>query len=77
MTPEALDGGIIGQIQNGDLIRLDAVEGTLTLLGDLEDIQNRTPSSPDLSANAFGMGRELFAGMRQLTNGAESGATGF
>lgn len=77
ITPEALDGGLIGKIEDGDMIRLDAIKGTLNIIGDIKDVDARILSQPDLSHNEFGMGRELFAGMRKLTNGAENGATGF
>jgi len=32
LTPEALSGGLIAKLKDGDLIRLDAIEGTLSVL---------------------------------------------
>lgn len=77
VTPEALDGGIISKISNGDIIRLDATTGELQIIGDIDAIASRPVATPDLTDNNYGMGRELFAGMRQMTNGAEHGATAF
>ena len=48
MTPEANDGGPISKIRDGDMIRLDANEGTLTFLGDEKEFFSRTPASEDL-----------------------------
>ncbi len=71
LTPEALDGGPIAKIQNGDLLRLDAEAGTLTVQADLA---GREAAVIDLAGNDFGCGRELFGGFRALVGGAESGA---
>src|SRR5690606_15634987 len=48
MTPEASDGGAIAKIRDGDLIRLDANEGTLTFIGDEREFFSRTPATEDL-----------------------------
>ncbi len=77
VTPEALDGGAIGRIQNGDIVRLDGEAGTLEVLVTVEELAARPIVVPDLSANSFGMGRELFAGFRQLALRADEGASSF
>ena len=77
MTPEAMDGGPISKIRDGDMIRLDADEGTLTFLGDEKEFFSRTPSTEDLRPQHFGMGRELFAGFRSLVGVADKGASVF
>ncbi|WP_108395589.1 phosphogluconate dehydratase [Devosia submarina] len=77
MTPEAVDGGPISKIRDGDMIRLDANEGTLTFLGDEKEFFSRTPATEDLRPQHFGMGRELFAGMRSLVGVADRGASVF
>ena len=77
MTPEAIDGGPISKIRDGDLIRLDANEGTLTFLGDEKEFFSRTPATEDLRSQHFGMGRELFEGFRQLVGVADKGASVF
>ncbi|KZN13460.1 phosphogluconate dehydratase [Marinomonas sp. TW1] len=74
LTPEALAGGLIAKIQDGDMVRLDANEGTLSLLVSDEELQNREPATQDLTASHQGMGRELFSGQRILVSGAEQGA---
>ena len=77
MTPEAVDGGPISKIRDGDMIRLDANEGTLTFLGDEKEFFSRTPATEDLRSQHFGMGRELFAGFRSLVGVADRGASVF
>jgi len=77
VTPEALDGGQIARLQEGDVIRLDAEAGTLDVLVDEATLAARQPATPDLSANNFGMGRELFAGFRALASRADMGAAVF
>ncbi len=77
LTPEALNGGAIAKIQDGDMIRLDAHTGELALLVDEAEIAARDCATQDLSAHQFGMGREMFAGMRSLVSGAEEGASIF
>lgn len=74
VTPEAVDGGPISKVRTGDLIRLDAREGTLENLTGANEIDARKPAEADLSANAFGAGRELFGVMRGAALSAELGA---
>ncbi|MBD9373825.1 phosphogluconate dehydratase [Rhizobium sp. ARZ01] len=75
VTPEAADGGPIARIREGDTIRLDAVQGTLEVLTGAEEFSARAPVSVDLSGNAFGMGRELFAAFRSIAGPADHGAS--
>jgi phosphogluconate dehydratase len=77
ITPEACDGGPIAKIKDGDIIRLDAVAGTLEVLGDAAEFNARCPVEVDLSANEFGMGRELFAAFRRNVGHADQGASVF
>ncbi len=77
VTPEALDGGMIGKLRDGDPMRLDAEKGTIEVLVDADELAARESAAPDLSANQFGMGRELFAGFRQLAGRADQGAAVF
>jgi phosphogluconate dehydratase len=72
VSPEAACGGPLARLRDGDIVRLDAVAGTLTALVDGFDA--RTPITVDLSANAFGMGRELFEPFRRMVGPATSGA---
>ena len=41
ITPEASEGGLIGLVQNGDLIRIDAISNTLVLKVDEAEIAKR------------------------------------
>ncbi len=75
LTPEALHGGLIAKVQDGDMIRLDANNGDLTLLVDESTLAAREAATADLASHQFGWGREMFAGMRQLVSGAEQGAS--
>ncbi len=77
MTPEAVDGGPIAKLRDGDMLRLDAEAGTLTFLGDEREFLSRTPASEDLRREHYGMGRELFAGFRSLVGAADHGASVF
>jgi len=74
LTPEAVDGGPIAKIRDGDMIRLDADAGTLDVLADLSA---REPVKADLSANTFGTGRELFEMFRRNAGRADRGASIF
>ena len=75
VTPEAVDGGPIARIRDGDIIRLDAIRGTLEVLVDAADMAEREPVTIDLSDNEFGMGRELFAPFRHAVGPSDQGAS--
>ena len=70
VTPEAIDGGTISKIQDGDKIEIDANKGTLNLN---ENYSNR--KIPKLEKNInVGFGRNLFSLLRKNAITAESGA---
>ncbi|MFC3206316.1 phosphogluconate dehydratase [Aquamicrobium soli] len=77
VTPEALEGGVIGKVRDGDLVRLDAEAGTLELKVPDAELAQRPAPVADLSANAFGFGRELFTGFRAMATRADLGASAF
>ena len=77
VSPEAKGGGPLAKVREGDVIRLDAVTGTLNVLvPDAEWAARPLATMPDaqMDANGLGMGRELFAGMRRNALAAEAGA---
>ncbi len=74
VTPEAAAGGPIARVRDGDVIRVDATAGRLDVLVDAAEFAGRAPAEADLSANASGIGRELFAAFRSHVGPAESGA---
>ncbi|WP_273765023.1 phosphogluconate dehydratase [Aeromonas hydrophila] len=74
VTPEALHGGAIGLLADGDLLRVDAVNGSLDCLTNLS---GRTQAEIDLTLEQEGWGRELFSVMRRAVSSAECGATIF
>ncbi|HVX71596.1 MAG TPA: phosphogluconate dehydratase [Devosia sp.] len=77
VTPEAVDGGPISKIRDGDLLRLDADAGTLSFIGDEKEFLSRTPATEDQRHEHYGMGRELFAGFRARVGTADRGASVF
>ena len=76
-SPEALAGGALARVRDGDRIRLDAVAGTLEALVPPQEWAAREPASrsaAEADGSAHGLGRELFAGMRRNVASAEEGA---
>ena len=77
VSPEALAGGPLARVRTGDILRLDAVQGTLQALVPDDEWSARPlaeRSSSIAAEQAGGLGRELFAGMRRNVNSAEEGA---
>jgi phosphogluconate dehydratase len=74
VCPECLLGGPLARVRDGDVIRLDSIDGTLDAQVPADSWQRRDSPQPSLAANAHGMGRELFATFRSAAGDAESGA---
>ncbi|MCJ2376043.1 phosphogluconate dehydratase [Vibrio sp. ZSDZ34] len=72
VSPEALRGGAIGLIQNGDLLRLDCESEQLN---NLSDTTGRKVESIDVEANQQTWGRHLFSVIRQNVSSADHGAS--
>jgi phosphogluconate dehydratase len=70
VCPEAACGGPLARLRDGDVVRVDAVAGTLSTTTDLAA---RPLAEADLSANGFGNGRELFEVFRREAGSATSG----
>lgn len=70
LSPEAADGGLLARIQDGDLIRLDSLNGTIDVFADgIEDRQSAMPPRAE-----EGMGRELFHAFRKNVGPSAEGA---
>lgn len=77
VSPEALAGGALAKLRDGDLIRLDAVKGTLdALVPEVEWVARPVAerSAEQAQDCAHMLGRELFGGMRRNVTSAEEGA---
>jgi len=77
VSPEALAGGPLARVRSGDVIRVDAVAGTLSALVDPAVWAAREAATIDplaAEANGHDLGRELFAGLRRNVRTAEEGA---
>ena len=77
VSPEVLGGGPLGKVRSGDIVRVDAVAGTLDALVGADEwaaraIEDRPADLADDAAH--GLGRELFGGMRRNVLSAEEGA---
>jgi phosphogluconate dehydratase len=77
MSPEAALGGAIAKIKEGDMIRINAIVGSLNVLVDEDTWYERkieTLSESKKHSNAHDMGRELFGALRKNVLTAEEGA---
>ncbi|HZW15148.1 MAG TPA: phosphogluconate dehydratase [Brevundimonas sp.] len=76
VSPEALAGGFLSRVQDGDIIRLDPDAGVLTTVGvDLSARPAATRSEDHASGSSWGYGRELFGAFRHVVSTAEEGAS--
>jgi phosphogluconate dehydratase len=73
VSPEALGGGPLAKLRDGDAIRLCADRKELVALVDEDEWRARKPAVAP--PPALGTGRELFALMRHDADGAERGAS--
>jgi len=73
VTPEALDGGVLAYVRDGDIIDLDAEGGRLDLKVDPAELRRRAPAVHPQAQSGFG--RELFAHMRRAVGPADAGAS--
>jgi phosphogluconate dehydratase len=73
VTPEALGGGPLARVRDGDMIEVCAQNGRLEALVEEAAWAARTPAAAPPAA--FGVGRELFALMRLTADGAEKGGS--
>ncbi|MFU4197802.1 phosphogluconate dehydratase [Pseudomonas aeruginosa] len=76
VSPEAIVGGPLARLRDGDRVRVDGVNGELRVLVDDAEWQARSLEPAPQDGN-LGCGRELFAFMRNAMSSAEEGACSF
>ncbi|WP_165820427.1 phosphogluconate dehydratase [Microvirga sp. KLBC 81] len=74
VTPEAQSGGVIGLLQDGDLITIDASEGRLEAAVDADTLATRVPTRSNSVAGGLSLGRDLFSAFRATVGPADLGA---
>ena len=77
VSPEALAGGPLARVRDGDVIRVDADAGVLQALVPAAEWAAREAATLDpaqADVNGHDLGRELFAAMRRNVKSAEEGA---
>ena len=75
ITPEAKLGGALAIIQDGDIIKIDIINGVFNLLVEDDLLVKRTPMVFDDQPS--GIGRELFKSFRTSVSSVETGASIF
>ena len=70
VSPEAAEGGALARLQDGDIVRVDGIAGTLATDADLSTRLAEKPPSSGAS-----IGRAYFTHFRQVVSGAEQGAS--
>ncbi len=75
VTPEAKKGGLLAYVQSGDVIRVDANNGDITLLVADDLLAARQPAVAPRAENT--LGRRLFAGFRAVVGDSTDGASVF
>ena len=76
VCPEAIDGGPLARVRDGDLLRVDGQSGVLEVLVDAAELADRSPAAAP-AGQVQGCGRELFGFMRAAFSSAEQGASVF
>ncbi|MCB1056798.1 MAG: dihydroxy-acid dehydratase, partial [Acidobacteria bacterium] len=77
VTPEALRGGPLAKVRDGDVILVDPENGVLEARVDAAEWRSRQPAIADLAPSHVGLGRELFTTFRSAAGTAEEGAMTF
>ena len=77
LYPEAIEGGIISKVEDGDLIEMDIKNGTLNILLEDDILEKRVAKNINLEKNRYGLGVELFSTIRANISSSETGATIF
>jgi len=74
-TPEAAMGGLLARVQDGDVILMDSHNNILELIVDKKELDKRKPAIFNLGSSRHGLGRQIFAPLRNDLPGAEEGAS--
>ncbi|MFT4728217.1 MAG: phosphogluconate dehydratase [Granulosicoccus sp.] len=74
ISPECILDGPLAKVRTGDMIQMNAENGTLNALVDVQEWESRVVETPDLSRKTINMGRELFSAFRHHVSAAELGA---
>lgn len=74
LVPEAVDGGLLAKLRDGDVIRVNAVSGEIDCLENM-DVINARKAAPRPKNGQRGCGRELFTVNRDNISNAEQGAS--
>ena len=77
VAPEAVRGGPLARVRDGDIIRLDGEAGRLELKVDPSEFAARAPAEFHPNRPAMGLGREMFDLFRQAASTADCGASPF
>jgi phosphogluconate dehydratase len=72
ITPEAVKGGAIGRLRDGDIITVDANRDLLNVDVDDAELMQRSPVT--LAEEPLTLGRHLFAKARAVVSAADAGA---
>ena len=75
LTPEAIHGGPIALLRDGDMVELDAVSGSLTAHVPPAEWKSRSPAKAPVAEDT--LGRNLFDIFRRNASGAMLGASVF
>ncbi|MCI5223743.1 MAG: phosphogluconate dehydratase, partial [Candidatus Electrothrix sp. AR4] len=74
-TPEALVGGLLGKVEEGDIIRMDARNNLLELKVPKEVLAERASAEPLSDGKHCMPGHQIFVPLRRVLSGAEEGAS--
>jgi phosphogluconate dehydratase len=77
LCPESINGGPLAKVRSGDIVSLDANNGSLNVLVDQHELDKRIPLTVSANSHTKGFGREMFEIFRQQVSSAEEGASSF
>lgn len=75
VSPEAKKGGLLAYLQDGDVVRVDAKLGELSVSTSVSELKKRQPAKEPI--RPMTLGRSLFAGLRDNVGESTNGASPF